>query len=105
MSAKTNSIIAGIRELRATDIAIGPELDAVMARYKKSYREAADALEAVTASRTKAYNEVYAARTAKFQALRAAAKKALGLNEEQFEVFLNIVADGQYDFGTDIKKI
>jgi hypothetical protein len=104
-TATPNPILDGIRDLKATDLAINPLLSAANDKYQDEYRVANEAVMDIVRKRSAAFNEVFATRTAKFEALKKATRAALGLTEKQFEVLLGIFADGQFDFGEDIKDV
>ena len=109
-SGQTSPILLAIRELRATDLAIGPDLNGVWAEYgpriQKAKEEQGERVAREIEAEYKAHwDEVWSKREHKYLALQKAAMAAMGLNKTQFEVLLGIFANGQFDFGTDIKDI
>ena len=107
---QTSPILLAIRELRATDLAIGPELDGVGAEYDPRIAAALEeqgerVAREIRTEKQARWNEVWNKRERKYLALRNAVMAALGLNKTQFEVLLGIFANDQFDFGPDIKDI
>jgi hypothetical protein len=102
-------IILAIRELRATDLEIGPEIEQVWAEYNPRIRRAREERGLILAREIEAESKtrqdaLWHKREVKYQALQKAVMAALGIDKNQFEVLLGIFAEVS-DFGADIKDI